>query len=202
MNNDEFGSDTGEDISNDVDNDTASEEQAFSEMDVEAVTEAPEDTSSDVTESFEIDLGSEVDDEGALAVDNSAEIGDDDLGEIDSELLADIGTKDVEDEEGNYDDVKAALEEYDYDTSDYGRGNKSFNAESVAEITGTSSSEAAEAMHAARDDAVKSGELTRGAGPGEEHPSSDEVEAYSLDSIKDLSYQLDEMADADEDSGE
>jgi len=54
-------------------------------------------------------------------------------------------------------DIKDALDEYGYDTSDLGRGNKSFNPKTVGELTDTSSTKAAEAGHHARDDMAEEG---------------------------------------------
>lgn len=117
MNSDELGSDMGGDIGNDVNNDVPLEEQVFSEMKMEAELEGAGETISDMAETFESDLATdlgftEVGNESDLAVDDSSEARNEDLEEIDSELLADVGTKDVEDDEGNYDNVKAALEEF------------------------------------------------------------------------------------------
>ena len=52
---------------------------------------------------------------------------------------------------GTKEDVQA-LEDNGYDTSDVGRGNKAISEKSVAEETGSSSKDAAEAAHDARDD--------------------------------------------------
>jgi hypothetical protein len=89
----------------------------------------------------------------AISPENDPQLNEAALEEIDylgfHELDADgKAITDTEDHEDNI----AALEEQDYDTSDYGRGNKSFDAQSVGELTDTSSSKAAAAGHAARDD--------------------------------------------------
>ena len=61
-------------------------------------------------------------------------------------------------DEDDEDDIRAALEEYGYDTSDIGKKD-SFNEKWVGDETGVSSSEAAEAGHAARDDMAAAGDM-------------------------------------------
>lgn len=117
MNSNELVSDMDGDIGKDVNNDVAIEEQVFSEIKMEVEQEGAGETISDMAETFESDLVTDfgetkIGNESDLAVDDSSEARNEDLEEIDSELLADIGTKDVEDDEGNYNDVKAALEEF------------------------------------------------------------------------------------------
>ena len=52
-----------------------------------------------------------------------------------------------------------ALQEAGYDTSDAGKGNDSFNAKTVGELTGSTSTSAAAAGHAARDDMAEAGDM-------------------------------------------
>lgn len=61
--------------------------------------------------------------------------------------------------EGSLANDIGALQEAGYDTSDVGTGNTSFNAGWVGQETGVSSSEAAAAGHAARDDMEASGNM-------------------------------------------
>lgn len=59
-----------------------------------------------------------------------------------------------------------ALKDHGYDTSDVGRGNKAVTEKSVAEETGSSSSEASDAAHTARDDMAEDGSMGV---PGDRH---------------------------------
>ena len=68
-------------------------------------------------------------------------------------------------DEDDVDDVRAALEEYGYETDDIGN-KSSFDKEWVAEETGVSVSEATEAGHAARDDMADAGDMGV---PGDRH---------------------------------
>lgn len=70
------------------------------------------------------------------------------------------------DQDNNPANEREALEEAGYDTSDVGRGNKAFNAGTVAEETGTTSKEAARAGHQARDDMAAAGDMDI---PGDRH---------------------------------
>lgn len=58
----------------------------------------------------------------------------------------------------NHQDAKSALEEFGFDTSDWARGNKAFDSAEVATLTGSTLSDAAVAVHVARDDMAESGD--------------------------------------------
>ena len=59
---------------------------------------------------------------------------------------------------GKESDVQA-LKDNGYDTSDVGRGNKAVTEKTVAEETGSSSRDAGEAAHDARDDMAEDGSM-------------------------------------------
>ncbi len=59
----------------------------------------------------------------------------------------------------NRGDEKEALDESGYDTSDYGKGNKSFNDKWIKEETEATNEEVRESGHQARDDMEKDSDM-------------------------------------------
>lgn len=69
-----------------------------------------------------------------------------------------MGPRVFGEDEDDVDDVRAALEEYGYETDDIGN-KSSFDNEWVAQETGVSTTEAAEAEHFANDDMAAAGDM-------------------------------------------
>jgi len=70
-----------------------------------------------------------------------------------------MATFDPNERPGSLGSDLSALQDAGYDTTDAGTGNTTFNASWVGSETGSSSSEAAAAGHAARDDMADAGDM-------------------------------------------